>query len=188
MINVWKKAIPVVIISFFLLSPWCSPQKSTPPKDEKKVEGKGNPPVVSWLKYDEGLKLAKKENKKVMTFFYTDWCGYCKKMLSYTFTDQEVKKLLGEKFVSIKVNGESRNKISVNKKEMTEKELTSGFVASGFPTTWFFESNGDKISPMVGFMKAEDFINVLSYVAGDWYKKISFQDYLSKKNELGKKK
>ena len=33
-----------------------------------------------WLKFDEGMAKAKKENKSVLVDFYTDWCHWCKEM------------------------------------------------------------------------------------------------------------
>ena len=197
MVKALRMVVPVVFLFFFLLSPSCSSQKTPPKKEEKKVEKKAekkeekkeNPEAVNWHKFDEGLKLAKERGKKIMTFFYTNWCGYCKKMLRYTFTDKKIIKILNEDFISIKVDGESRNKVLVDNKQITEKQLTAGYVASGFPTTWFFEPDGEKLSPMVGYRGAEDFADVLTYVAGDWYRRISFQDYLKKKDELeGNKK
>lgn len=182
MSNLVKRAVPFILM-FFVLIPSCSSQKSPPKKEEKK----NNPAAVNWHKYDEGLKLAEKENKKVMTFFYTDWCGYCKKMFKYTFEDEKIKKILDKSFISIKVNGESRNKLLVNKGNITERDLASQYGVRVYPVTWFLEPDGEKLSPMVGYRTAEEFANVLNYLAGDWYKKISFDEYLKKKDELEKK-
>lgn len=181
MSNAVKRVVPIIIM-FFILIPSCSSQKS-PPKEVKK---KDNPIAINWLKFDEGLKQAKKEKKKIMAFFYTDWCGYCKRMFNYTFKDEGIKKILDKNFVSIKVNGESRDKILVDKANITERELTSQYGVRGFPTTWFLEPDGQKLSPMVGYRTAEEFADVLNYVAGEWYKKVSFDDYLKKKDELEK--
>jgi len=180
--NVVRKVVPVVLLLFFFLSPNCSSQKSSPQK------AKDNPIAVNWLKYDDGLKLAKKENKKIMVFFYTNWCGYCRRMDRYTYKDDEVKKILAENFISVRVNGESKDKVSVDKDKITERELASKYVSRGYPTTWFLEPDGEKLSPMIGYRSAEEFATVLTYVAGEWYKEISFQDYLKKKDQLTKNK
>jgi thioredoxin-related protein len=139
-------------------------------------------PQVSenWLNYNEGLALAKKENKYILIYFYTDWCGYCKKMDKETYSKEEVKKILNENFVVVKVNAESDKKVIENGKEITESELSKLYQVSGYPTTWFLESNHSRVAPLPGCVTTEQFISVLNYIGEGWYKSISFQEYLGK--------
>ncbi|MFH0930760.1 MAG: thioredoxin fold domain-containing protein [Candidatus Zixiibacteriota bacterium] len=175
-----KKAVPITTLVLFLFSLNVSAQKPAP--------SKVNPSIINWLKYDQGLKQAGKEKKKIMVFFYTDWCGYCKKMNNSTYKDEETKKILAKNFVSVMVNGESKNSILVDKANITEKELTSRFGVRGFPTIWFLEPNAEKISPLIGYRDAKNFADILSYIAGNWYKTLSFEEYLKKKEQLNKDK
>ena len=39
-----------------------------------------------WYSFNEGIALAKKENKHIVLDFYTDWCGWCKVMDQKTFS------------------------------------------------------------------------------------------------------
>jgi thioredoxin-related protein len=174
------RLVPYTLLLFFLFSLNIPAQKPVPTK--------ANPAAINWLKYDQGLKQAEKEKKKVMVFFYTDWCGYCKKMNNYTYKDEEVKKILAKNFVSVTVNGESKNTILVDKANITERELTSRFGVRGFPTIWFLEPSAEKIFPLVGYRDAKNFADILSYIAGDWYKSLSFEEYLKKKEQPGKDK
>jgi thioredoxin-related protein/Tol biopolymer transport system component len=139
-------------------------------------------PQVSenWLNYNEGLALTKKENKYILIYFYTDWCGYCKKMDKETYSKEEVKKILNENFVVVKVNAESDKKVIENGKEITESELSKLYQVSGYPTTWFLESNHSRVAPLPGCVTTEQFISVLNYIGEGWYKSISFQEYLGK--------
>jgi len=145
-----------------------------------------------WYKYDEGLKKAEKEKKNVMINFYTKWCGFCRKMDRYTFADEEVKKILQESFVPIKVDGGSRTKINLGGKKITEKELTSKYRVNVFPITMFLKPTGEKIpwtyNPIRGYLGAELFADVLDYLKDDLYKKISFKEYVAGKDQDKKKK
>jgi thioredoxin-related protein len=155
---------------------------------QKPAPTKDSPSTINWLKYDQGLEQAKKDGKKIMVLFYTDWCGYCKRMSATTFTDEGVKKLLADKFVSVKVNGESRNTLQVDKASITERELTAKYAVRGYPTIWFLEPTGEKISPLVGYIQTADFTDVLTYLGNDWYKTMGYEEYLKKKDELNKEK
>ncbi|HAJ33383.1 MAG TPA: hypothetical protein DCK79_08425 [Candidatus Atribacteria bacterium] len=165
----------LVIIFFFGL-------KSYFKIDEQNAEAvkEAKPFALNWLSYNEGLALAAKENKYILIDFYTDWCGYCKKMDKETYSKEEVKKILNENFVVIKVNAESDNKVIEDGKEITERELAKLYQVSGYPTTWFLESNHSRVAPLPGYVTAEQFIPVLNYIGEGWHKSISFKEYLEK--------
>ncbi|MBA7532075.1 Thiol:disulfide interchange protein DsbD [subsurface metagenome] len=136
--------------------------------------------ALNWLSYNEGLALAEKENKYVLIDFYTDWCGYCKKMNKETYSNEEVKSILNKNFVIVKVNAESENKVIENGEEIIERELAKSYQVTGYPTTWFLESNHNPIAPLPGYVTAEQFIPVLNYIGEGWYKSISFKEYMEK--------
>ncbi len=138
------------------------------------------PLILKWLPYNEGLLKAEKDNKHVLIYFYTDECGWCKKMDKETYSNKEVQKILSDKFVAIKINAKSENKVVENGKEISERELVTMYQVSGYPTTWFLESNRSLIAPLPGYAAAEQFIPVIKYIGEGWYESISFEEYLKK--------
>ena len=138
------------------------------------------PLVFTWLPYNEGLLKAEKESKYVLIYFYTNECGWCKKMEQETYFNEEVKKILSDNFVAIKINARSKNKVVENGKEISERELAIMYQVSGYPTTWFLESNHSRIAPLPGYAPAEQFVPVIKYIGEGWYKSISFEEYLEK--------
>jgi len=167
--------IILVIIFFFGLKPYFKINK----QNVEAVE-ETKPLTLNWLSYDEGLTLAEKENKYVLIYFYTDECGWCKKMVDQTYSNEEVKKILSDKFVAVKIDARSENKVIENGEEISEKKLAILYQVSGYPTTWFIENNHTKIAPLPGYVATEQFIPVLDYIGEGWYKKISFKEYMEK--------
>jgi len=146
--------------------------------------------TLIWYKYDEGLAKAKKEKKHVMVAFYTNWCGWCKRMDKNTYADEKVKKVLTGSYVAIKVNAESKEKVEVGGKKITETDLAKEFRVRSFPTTWFLKQSGEKIAPHMGYADAPSFLNVLNFIKDDLYDKMTFEEYLKnqdKNDDKGKK-
>ena len=167
--------ILLVVVFFFGL-------KSYFKIDEQKVEAveETKPLTLNWLSYDEGLALAEKENKYVLIYFYTDECSWCKKMVDQTYSNEEVKKILSDKFVAVKIDARSENKVIEKGEEISEKKLAILYQVSGYPTTWFIENNHTRIAPLPGYVATEQFIPVLDYIGEGWYKNISFKEYMEK--------
>ena len=110
--------------------------------------------AVNWqhdLAY--GLKVAKNQGKPVMVDFYTEWCGWCKKLDSDTYSDQRVNEA-SKKFVCVKIDGDK------------QPALTGKYGVSGYPTIIFMDSNGNVVSRLPGFQAPDQFLasmnNVLS--------------------------
>ena len=133
-----------------------------------------------WLKFDEGMAKAKKENKSVLVDFYTDWCHWCKEMDNKTFKEAAVAKKLKDKFVTVRLNAEDANEtVTYQDKKYSNVELTRHFGVRGFPTLAFLDSNGQVISMVPGFVPADTFIQVLDYIDKKcWQQDVSFDDFV----------
>lgn len=142
-----------------------------------------------WYKYDAGLAKAEREKKHVVVHFYTNWCGWCKRMDKQTFADLEVRKVLNESYVAIRVNGQSGDKVTVNGKDIPERQVAGLYGVRAYPITWFLKPSGERIAPRRGYASAEEFLYILNWVKDDLYEKMSFQEFVDqeqKKTESGK--
>lgn len=136
---------------------------------------------LSWNAFDDGLALAKQQNKKVLVDVYTDWCGWCKKMDSDVYTDPTVIKTLSAKFVLVKLNAEASSKhVQFQGKRFTEAEFAQAVGVSGYPSTLFFDSGGKPITLLPGFVPAPKFVPILNYIGDNQYLTVSFEQYLAK--------
>lgn len=120
---------------------------------------------LTWTDYDSGAAKAKKEGKFVLVDFYTTWCQDCKKMDKTTLADPDVIKLLGERFVTVRVDGEK------------QKEIASKYGVFAYPTFNLLGPDGKKIYQGVGYMSKADFVAMLEYATTGAYKTKGFKEY-----------
>ncbi len=141
--------------------------------------------AYSQLSFNDALAKAKDENKKVIVDVYTDWCGWCKKMDAEAYSNSEVKKIIEDNFVFVKLNAESLNKVTYNGKQYTEQDLATLFEVTGYPTTVFLEPDGKQIEYKYDSMKMK---NLPGYFKTDEFKKILkyFKDSKYKESDLSK--
>ena len=126
--------------------------------------GQPNSPELEWLEYGAALERAKKENKHVIVDFYTNWCGWCKRMDHDTYGDSAVATYLRQHFVVSKVNAESPKRFKVGDGSKSGIELAREFQVSSFPITWFMKPDGTKIDKLMGYQAPGPFRNVLVFV------------------------
>lgn len=108
--------------------------------------------AISW-KFDmvAALQEAKSSGKPVMVDFYTEWCGWCKKLDSDTYTNSNVQKL-AEKFICVKVDAEKT------------PEIAARYGVSGYPTIVFLNSSGTPVERIVGYEGPASFGQAMSAV------------------------
>ncbi len=108
-----------------------------------------------WQTYsDELYQDALDNNKKIMIDFYADWCIPCKEYDALTFTDERIISLSKE-FLNIKVD------MTKTLSDETEK-LRNQFNIVGMPTILLFNSNGEEIERITGFLNADEFLKIMN--------------------------
>ncbi len=141
-----------------------APQSSSP--------AEGN---LTWIEFDEGMEKAAKENKLLLIDVYTDWCHLCKEMDKNVYTDPSVIAIINEKFIPIKLDAESDDKIEFNDNTETKRKWSASRGVTGYPTTIFLDSSGEPITLLPGYVEANLFLDVLDYVSSNAIKEdVSF--------------
>ena len=136
---------------------------------------------VSWVGFDEGVKLSKESGKKMLVDVYTDWCTWCKKMDSEVYTAPEVQSAIEKHFVAVKLNAESAKTLSYKGTKMTETQFSRSAGVTGYPATLFMNETHEPITIVPGFISSDRFALILRYVGEDHYKTTPFQNYLSER-------
>lgn len=154
-------------------------------------------PAVQWVEFADALKTASASGKHIMVDVYTDWCGYCKKLESETYSEEGVRKVLAESYVSVKLKGDSGKKLKVTAQPVeaegktllqfvvtdsaaaSEAALSRGALkAQGFPTIAFLAPDGRLITTRSGYVNAEMFTHIINFIKDDLYEVMTFNDYM----------
>ncbi|MDZ7695104.1 MAG: thioredoxin fold domain-containing protein [Balneolaceae bacterium] len=140
---------------------------------------------INWYSLEEAQNLADDSGKKVLVYLEAQWCGYCNKMESEVFPLQEVQDVMHQFYYPVRVDIDSNNTLVFKDQKLTEKEFAQKLRVSGTPTFLFINGEGTMLGKQPGFMPADVFKALLSYVGSDLYDKMKFDQYLKEQTEKG---
>jgi len=91
--------------------------------------------------HSTALRLAPKNNKKLLIDFYTTWCGACKGYDQHIFTDSTVQAYLKSDFYTLKLDAELPE----------NAEIAKRYNISAYPTLIIADSNGKEFNRIIGY-------------------------------------
>ena len=141
---------------------------------------------IQWHSYNDGITLARTQNKKLLIDVYTDWCGWCKKMDSDVYTVENIRTIVASNFIAVKLNAESANNVTAGSDQLDEAGLARAMGVTGYPTTVFLESGAGPITKIAGYMEAKEFATVLRYIGEEHYKNTTFEQFKSSSGTASK--
>ncbi|NJL11599.1 MAG: thioredoxin fold domain-containing protein [Microscillaceae bacterium] len=98
--------------------------------------------------WPEALQEAKKQNKVLFVDAYAVWCGPCKYMDKYVFTDAEVARYFNAQFINYKLDVDVEEQLAVN------------FEIEAMPTYLFVDASETVVFRKTGAMDAEAFLEL----------------------------
>lgn len=125
-------------------------------------------------------QLAKESGKFIVLDVFTVWCGYCRQMDQKTYPDAAVQAVIGESFIRVRLNAESKEKVEFNGRNYTEEELAKSMGVTSYPSTIFITPEGKTIGYQPGYMDATLFSRLLRYVASGSYQTTPFETFEDK--------
>ena len=144
---------------------------------------KSDAPEIKWHGIEEGVTLARQENKKILVDVYTDWCVWCKKMDKEVYSDSAVGRTLATNFIGVKLNAESQKGVTFNGTPMSEADLAGSMGVTGYPTILFLDPASKPITKISGYMEPKEFTSVLRFIGEDHYKTQSLEEYKRSKRD-----
>lgn len=121
---------------------------NNPVVDFKKNEAAGI--HFTEMTFQEALAEAKKENKLIFIDIYATWCGPCKKLKKYTFSDEKVGTFYNDNFINISFDGEQNEGLNVMNK----------YHLSSYPSLLFVDASGKVVHQSGGYKRTNDFLEM----------------------------
>jgi thioredoxin-related protein len=140
---------------------------------------------IKWMTFKEALDENAKSPKKIFIDFYTDWCGWCKKMEATTFKDDSVVQYMNEHFYAVKFNAETKDTVVYKgvyyyySPDYKANELVPIMLNNrmGYPTSVYLDGQSTVIVPVAGYKSKEDLLRIMRYIAGDLYKTMTWEQF-----------
>lgn len=143
---------------------------------------------VNWLTWEQAMELSKKEKKKIVLDVYTDWCKWCEQMDKETFQQPAIAKYLNENYYPVRFDAEQKQTLKYQGKEYKYvktannrgyHELTTVFLNDklSYPSVVFLDENTDLIQAIPGFRSPEEFEQIMTYFAKNFYMTTPWSSY-----------
>ena len=117
---------------------------------------------VTWLSINDIDQKLNESPKPILIDFYTNWCGWCKRMDATTFRDEQVVTALENDYYAVKINAESEEVITFNGKTQPMYAFAREMGVSGFPTVILLNTQQKKSKMLVGFQRANTMFKQLN--------------------------
>ena len=150
------KQLTTLVIALFL----CGTSTTVFANGGEKVEGKPEA-KIEWYDFEDAIKAAEKQDKKIFIDVYTHWCGWCKKMDAATFQNADVIKYMKENYIAVKFNAEQKEPIQYQGKEYKfiangkrgYHELAASLLNGrlSYPTVAFLDEGGNLLTSVPGY-------------------------------------
>lgn len=140
-----------------------------------------DPPLnYPFLSYDEGLRTAHREGKRIFLYFGRHGCGWCDLTNKQAFSNADLRRRFIENYVLVYVDAESGKRLSLpNGERITEMELGVRFKAFATPIFVYLEPDGAVIFKVTGIQTTKDFNNYDRYVRKGIYKTKDIRQFLA---------
>jgi len=95
--------------------------------------------------WDKALKAAHDEKKLLFLDIYATWCGPCKMLKQYTFSDSAIGEFFNKNFINVSVDGEKG----------VGPQLAQQYAIQGYPTLIVADETGQAVLYTAGYISAE---------------------------------
>ncbi len=137
------------------------------------------PKGYPFVSYDQAMRRAQQEGKKIFLYFGRYGCGWCDKTNKETFSDPDLRELYTNHYVLAYVDAESGRRLVLPTGErITERELGARLRVYATPVFVYLEPDGTPILKVPGFKTVKDFRDFHRFVQGGHYKKETFMEFL----------
>ena len=138
------------------------------------------PPGYTFLRYDEALKAARQQNKKIFVYYGRYGCGFCEKTNKESFSDPALKKIYVQHYILAYVDAESGRRLTLpNGEHITEMDLGARLKAKVTPVFIYMDTDGKTLLKIPGFQTVKDLTKYDQYIHGGHYKNKTLDQFLA---------
>jgi thioredoxin-related protein len=139
----------------------------------------GPPAGYAFVSYDEGLRAARAQQKRLFVYFGREGCAWCEKTNKQAFGDAGVRRLYHDHYVLVYVDTESGKRLTLPSGErVTEMELGTRFRVFATPVFAWLEPDGRAIAKVAGVQTVKDFSDYDRFVHDGIYRDKEFREFL----------
>lgn len=142
---------------------------------------------INWMSIEEAEAQSRQQPKKIFVDVYTDWCGWCRRMSSETFTHPVIVEYINEHFYAVKLNAEQGDPITFrgteyNNQNPGQRRSAHDFAIAllqgrmSYPSVAFFDEELNLITTLPGFRPPKTMEPVLVFFSDDVFKETSDLD------------
>jgi len=109
---------------------------------------------VSWrYSFNQATVEATEAGKPLLVYFTADWCGPCKQMKAWVYSDQSVADAIEAGFVPIKID--------LSTEGLPDQAIAERYDVQAIPTVITLTPDGQPISRSAGYLNKEQFLGWL---------------------------
>jgi len=125
------------------------------PLNVQAEEPEAGPPIhwVAWS--DSVFAEARAQHKFVLMDLEAVWCHWCHVMDQITYADPDVRKIMAERYLAIKVDQDSR------------PDISNRYEDYGWPATVVFDADGKEIVKRQGYLPPKSMFSMLQAIVDD---------------------
>jgi uncharacterized protein YyaL (SSP411 family) len=148
----------IVIVSFAAAAAACARPAATAPvgseASSSPESGRAKSGALTWGHLSaETFARARAERRIVLIDGSAQWCHWCRVMEATTYRDPEVRRLLAERFLPVKVDVDTR------------PDFEERYRAWGWPATVLLTPEAEEIGKYRGYVPPEKFLEILRAAA-----------------------
>ena len=110
---------------------------------------------LPWMTSVPEAKVKAEKEKKLLLLDFTgsDWCGWCKKLDSETFSKSEFADYAKKNLVLVTVDFPTPKVPQSDELKLANKDLAKKFEVSGYPTLVVMKPDGTVVWKQVGYLE-----------------------------------